>query len=455
MLRSIVSFRNIRLGGPCLRGPAGSAPATRTAFGMQAFIFGWAVAALGTTTPSSAEQAAPPALALRELVREALERNPEIQMAARMVEAKRARIGQAGALPDPMVMYGVINEGRPIPFQTLAERDFSEAYVGVSQEFPYPGKRGLRTEAAREEAAAEEAVYEGVRRRVTADVSEAYYDLYATYAALDIVEQHRQLLEQFTKVASTRFSVGQATQQDVLDAEVELSRLEERRSQLEERRAIVEARLASLLLRSGEEAVGRPGPVAETPLTSDLEELLTRAGEQSPVLRAKGRLVASGERKLDLARREKLPDLGFNFAYHNRGSIDPYFTFGGTLTLPNLHGRQKKAIEEAADDVAGVRSGADAAGAEVRYAVTEAYQGATTASRLLRLYDEGILKQARLSLDSAMAQYRVGRVDFLTLITSWRRLLDYDLVYQEQLAEHEKALARLAVHVGPPAGAAQ
>jgi hypothetical protein len=87
--------------------------------------------------------------------------------------------------------------------------------------------------------------------------------------------------------------------------------------------------------------------------------------------------------------------------------------------------------------------------------VTAAYQRAATASRLLRLYDEGILKQAHLSLDSAMAQYRVGRVDFLTLVTSWRRLLDYGLMYQEQLAEHEKALARMAVHVGPMAGVAE
>ncbi|MGH7419358.1 MAG: TolC family protein [Candidatus Rokuibacteriota bacterium] len=421
-----------------------------------ALTVSWALAALlVAATPSAAQGPSAPALSLQELVREALERNPEVQMAARMVESKRARVGQAGALPDPMVMYGVINEGRPIPFQTLGERDFSEVYVGVSQDFPYPGKRGLRTQAAQEEVAAEEAAYEAVRRRVTADVSEAYYDRFAVHAALDIVEQNRQLLEQFTKVAATRFSVGQATQQDVLDAEVEVSRLEERRSQLEERRAIVEARLASLLFKGADATWGQPAAVTEKALGAGLDELLARAEEESPVLRGKGRLVTSGERKLDLARRDKRPDLSFNFIYHNRGGIDPFYTFGGTITLPNLHGKQKRAIEEAAADLAGARSGADAARTEVRYAVTEAYRKATTASRLLRLYEEGILKQARLSLDSATAQYRVGRVDFLTLITSWRRLLDYDLMYQEQLAEHEKALARLAVHVGASSGAGE
>ena len=79
---------------------------------------------------------------------------------------------------------------------------------------------------------------------------------------------------------------------------------------------------------------------------------------------------------------------------------------------------------------------------------------ASTAEQLLRLYEDAILKQAQLSLDSAMAEYRVGKVDFLTLISSWRRLLDYELTYQEQLADHEKALARLEVHVGPLAATA-
>lgn len=404
---------------------------------------------------AAAEEPRSAELSLPELVREALERNPDVQMAQRMVEARRARVPQAGALPDPMLMYGVLNEGRPLPFQTLGSADFSEAYVGISQDIPYPGKRGLREKVAREEASAAEWAYEATRRRVVSEVDQAYYDLYAVHAALSILERNLQLLDQLAKVARTRYSVGQATQQDVLDAEVELSRLEERRSLLLQRRGIVEALLARLLYRTDPVPLGRPGSVVKTALEASLEQVLTRAEEESPFLRERERFVVQGERRVDLARREKLPDLGVNFAYHNRGELDPYWTFGGTLTLPIYAGRkQKKAIEEAAADLGGARSSLDATRAQVRYEVTDAYLMASTADRLLRLYDEGILKQARLSLDSAIAQYQVGKVDFLTLVTSWRRLLDYDLTYHEQLAEHEKALARLAIHVSAPAGRA-
>jgi outer membrane protein, heavy metal efflux system len=395
----------------------------------------------------------PAELSLVDLVREALDHNPEVQMARRTIEAKRARIPQAGALPDPMAMYGVMNEGRAVPFQTLGENGFSEVYVGVSQDLPSPGKRRLRAEAARQEAEAADWIYEAARRRVTAAVTEAYYDLYAVHAAEATVEENARLLEQLIEVAHTRLAVGQTSQQDVLEAEVEVSRLEERRSQLDERRGVLEARVASLLDRPRPEPLPPPGPVTPSPFAGSLEDVLKQAEERSPVLQEKLRLVARAERNVDLARRDRLPDFSASFTYHNRGGLDPYYTFGGSVTLPNVHGRQRRAIEESVADLGGAKSGADLARAEVRYQVTEACRMASTAERLLRLYDEGILRQARLSVDSALAQYRVGKVPFLTLVTSWRRLLDYEQTYHEQLAEHEKALARLAVHVEPSARA--
>jgi len=390
---------------------------------------------------------------LPDLVREALERNPEVQMAARVVEAKHAHIPQAGALPDPVLMYGVENEGRPVPFETLGTNGFSDVYVGITQEIPFHGKRGLREKVASEEASAEEWAYERIRRRVAAQVAEAYYDLYATHAALGIVDESLKLLDQLTKVARARLAVGQASQQDVLDAEVELSRLEERKSTLERRRATTEAALRRLLLRTAPAPLGRPASILETPLAATLDELLARAEEESPMVHEAENRTSKAERTVDLARRERLPDFGVKLAYYNRGGLDPWYSFGGTVSLPIYAGRkQKQAILEASADLGAARSAREAVVSEVRFEVTESYFMASTSDRLLRLYDEGILKQARLSLDSAIAQYQVGKVDFLTLVSSWRRLLDYNLAYHEQLAEHEKALARLAVHVSPSPG---
>src|SRR2546422_3794502 len=268
---------------------------------------------------------------LPDLVREALERNPEVQMAARVVEAKHAHVPQAGALPDPVLMYGVENEGRPVPFETLGTNGFSDVYVGITQEIPFHGKRGLREKVAGEEASAEEWRYEGMRRRVAAQVAEAYYDLYATHAALDTVDESLKLLDQLTKVARARLAVGQASQQDVLDAEVELSRLEERKSTLDRRRATTEAALQRLLLRTAPATLGRPAAVLRTPLAAGLDDLLARADRESPVVHEAETRTSKAERTVDLARKERLPDFGVKVAYYNRGGLDPWYSFGGTL----------------------------------------------------------------------------------------------------------------------------
>jgi outer membrane protein TolC len=390
-----------------------------------------------------------PILGLQSLIEEALANNPEIQAASRQVARMKARIPQRGALPDPMLSYGVMNEGRPVPFQTLGEASFSEVYVGIVQDLPYPGKRGLREDVAQEEARASEWAFESVRRRVVAQVKEAYYQLYAVDATLDIVERNRELLENLERVAAALYTVGQGIQQHVLDAQVEISRLEERISLLRQQRSVVEALLNSLLYREAGTPLGRPEPLRPAPLAYEMEQLWRMAEESSPALRERSQWVAAGERSLSLAQRELLPDLGVNFVYHNRGGLDPYYTFGGTLSLPLDAGRkQRKAIEEASEGLLESRHTFDAARARVRYEVTESYLAVKTAERLLSLYEEGILRQARLSLDSATAQYQVGRVDFLTLLNAWTRLLKYDLTYHEQIAEHEKALARLEPHVG-------
>ncbi len=390
---------------------------------------------------------------LRALVAEALERNPEIQAARRRVDARRARIPQAGALPDPMAMTGVMNEGRPVPFQTLGEAGFSEVYLGLSQEIPFPGKRGLRGAVAREEAVAEEWVLEGTRRRVAAEVAEAFYETYAVQAALAVLDQSRVVLDQLTDAAASRFGVGQGNQQDVFDAELEISMIEERRSLLVQRRDTLEAQLAALLDRPSGVTVAVAAPPLRTPSPGPIEAVLARAEDLSPLLNERKAMLAQADRKLALARRERLPDLGVEFVYHNRGGLDPYWTLGGTVTLPIYAGRkQNKAVEEAVAEQGAARAALEAARNQVRYEVRQAYLAATAADRVVRLYEQALLKQAELSLESAIAQYRVGRVDFQTLVTAWRRLLDQRAALHEQLANYEKALARVAVHAPPAAG---
>jgi len=214
----------------------------------------------------SASQAPPAQLTLAWLMQEALQRNPEIRAEMREVDAKRARAPQVGALPDPIVMFGQNNEGNFVPFTTLGKFDFSEVYMGFTQEFPLFGKRGLREQVASSEADAQWWEYDFARKQVIANLKAVYYDLYYSHKAMETVEKNISLMENFAKIAEALYKVGKGNQADVLRANTEISRLEERLATLDQQKGVNEAQIIALLNYPPETQLGRPAPVANPPL---------------------------------------------------------------------------------------------------------------------------------------------------------------------------------------------
>jgi outer membrane protein TolC len=384
----------------------------------------------------------------KALVDQVLERNPDLAGLAHRIAASRARVPQAGALPDPVVSYGVNNQGLPLPFVSLGRGDFSEVYVGVTQDVPYAGKRALRERVAREDVAVAEFSRDSMQRRIVASVKSMYVELYGLQESADIIDHHRRTLEQIERMAAVRLAVGSTSQQDVLDAEVELSKIEERLSVLARRAVSAQAQLRSVVRLDPEWRIGRLTALDAVELPP-LDTLRRLALEQSPDVLGPQQEVTRADVALQLARRELKPDLGANFTYHNRGVLPPYWSFGGTLRLPFYADRkQRQAIVEASETLESARGTVEARRLAMVYQVEDAYAMATTAQRLLRLYDQGILKQARFAIESALTNYQVGKIDFLTTLTSWTRLRDYEVTYYDQVVAYQQALAQLEALTG-------
>lgn len=386
---------------------------------------------------------------LSSLIADVLERNPDLAALEQRVFAARARVPQAGALPDPMFEYGVMNEGAPVPFQTLGKNGFSEVYVGVTQEIPYPGKRGLRERVAQEDVEVERLRRDARGRELVAAVKETYLEIFGVQAMTAILERNRRTLELLERTAAIRLSVGEAPQQDVLDAQVEVSRIEERLSILRRRVRTSEASLRSIVRQPAQWSAGTLVPVAGPKELPPVEALRQWALDTHPEIAATAREGSRGELAVQLARRELKPDFGASFVYHNRGGLDPYWTFGGTLRVPLYAARkQRKAIEEAEASLRGAQAAIDARRLEVVSQVDQAYAVASSAREILRLYDEAILKQAGVALESAMSTYQVGKIDFLTTLMSWIRLRDHELAHIDHVVEYLRALARLEALTG-------
>jgi len=384
-----------------------------------------------------------PPTRLDEFVREALARNPEIQAAQRGAEAKRARIPQAKAWPDPTVSIGYGGNAVP-PFTVMRGDPSSTRQIMAEQEIPYPGKTRLRGQIAAREAEAESQTVEDIERRVTAEVKEAYFELYYADQSLETVRKDRGILQQLAKVAEIRYSVGKASQQDLLRAQLELSRLTERETLLDQTRRTLEAQLNSLRDLPVDAPLGRTGEVRPNVLAQSLDELQSAAESSFPALKRRQTMIQGNRLAVDLARKEVRPNFGVGYTYMQRAGTPDMYGLTFSTSLPIFRrSKQDQAIREAAENLESARRMEQNELAVLRYRVKQEYLQAESASRLLDLYSQGIVPQSRLTLESSLASYQTGAIDFQTVLGNFTTIFDYELAYHQQIATHEKALARL------------
>ncbi len=384
----------------------------------------------------------PSVVTLDELIAEAMRRNPEILAARRQYDMKRARVPQMTAPPEPMLSVAAM--GNLLPFSVQVGDPSSARIVSFSQDIPFPGKLALQGKAAAMEAEAERWAYERTWRTVIADLKVAYYDLYFVEKSTEIITRVKGLLEQLLKIAEARYQVGKAAQQDVLKAQTEISILIERLTLLEQQRARLVARINALLDRPPEAPLGRTVEVKKGALPYSLQELYGMAAAQYPDLKRQERYIDRAQYAVALARKASYPDFALGFQYLQRPRMPEMWGISFSVKLPlYFWKRQRPALEEAAAELAQARHEHEGIRAQLFFQVKDHYLIATTAERLLRLYEEGIIPQATLTLESSVASYQVGAVDFLTLLTNAITVLTYELNYYEQLVTFQKALAQL------------
>jgi outer membrane protein, heavy metal efflux system len=392
--------------------------------------------------------AGPPPVRMADLVREALERNPEIKMARHNVDARRARISQAKAWPDPTVTLGY--GGNIMPPYTLMRGDpSSQRQFMAEQMIPYPGKTHLRGEIASREADAEATMVEESSRRVAAEVKQAYFDLYYTDRALATLALDRQVLQRIAKVAEIRYSVGKGAQPDVIRAQLEVTRLAERQTMLEQTRRTLEAQINSLRDLPPDTPIGPVEAIQQTTLAQSVEELQSAAAASLPALDRQRKLIESNQLAVELARKEVRPDFSVGYTYMQRADLPDMYGFTFTTSLPIFRkSKQEPAIREAAYNLEAARRGEANALTMVRYRVKQDFLEAEAAARLLDLYKQALVPQSKLALESSVAGYETGATDFQSVLMNFTTILEYELNVHQQLAAHEKALARLEEMTG-------
>lgn len=399
--------------------------------------------------------------------------NPQIVAARHLAEAARDRAKAAGLLPDPRLGVGLTNA---LVSDPLSSDDFmTMRMVQLGAMLPWPGKLDREAEAARWRVAAAVADREAVERRVVAEAKRAWYELWFLDRALEVVRENHALLADFVEVTEVRYGVGTGAQQDVLRARVEATRLGDEALDLERRREGTLAGLNALLDRPAAAPLPAPGmperithlaalepgtPVRFTaaalgasreaagPIPA-LDDLLRAAERNDPRLRGLDARIAAAGAEARLADLAALPDFDLTVGYGQRSGRQDMVSVMVSAPLPLFKGRKQDPLAEAAESEVGALAAERAATvARIRADVTALRAALIRTRERLALLREGVLPQARASLESAVAGYPVATVDFLTLIDNQATLFRHELDERRLLADFGRDLAELERVIG-------
>jgi cobalt-zinc-cadmium efflux system outer membrane protein len=375
--------------------------------------------------------------------------NPRIAAANALSRASAARVPGASRLPDPELQVGWMNYEVPkiAPMNAVGMTQFQ-----LMQTVPLRGKLRLagRAESLRSVAVATRV--QDIALDVRTQTATAFYDLYATDGAVAVARETRRILQGLAEIASSMYEVGEGRQADVLRAHVELARMDEEIIRMETMGSAMRSRLNAILARPDSTSIGSPQLPVFPAAIAALDSLTQLAEEYRPMIRAGVQDVDAADVAVDLARREIWPDLRIGVQYGRQpGSSGTQqmasLMFGVTLPL-FASSRQFRMRDEAAAMREMAAAELAAMRAETRGATAEAYAELMRARRLVELYRSSVLPQAAATVTSSLAAYRVGSVNFMTLLDAQMTLNEYRQELFTLEAGEGKAWAELEMLTG-------
>ncbi len=357
---------------------------------------------------------------------------------------------QVSTLPDPVVGLQQFTVGSPQPFSGYETSDFYYTGFGISQDIPGPGKLGLRAKQAERVAEAARDAYLVQQRQVVEQVRETYFNLFYLQKTLDVLRGTQSELERVAQTTEAQYHVAMAQQQDVLKAQLAqtdvLKDLEMNQEEFQQGQATLKA----IVGREQDSANLEIGEITPTILAISDSRLRQFALTNSPTLQQARALEEQSDAALAIAKRDYVPDFNVGYTYQKTGpGFRDYYILSLGVKVPLYFWRkQTPAVEQAGLEKESVRADSYSKRLSVLSDLQNQVVALRTTDRVLKLYSEGLIPQAEETLTSATAAYRVGKVDFQTLLSAVIDVLRVKQEYFRTLADHEIAVAKIRQNIG-------
>lgn len=377
--------------------------------------------------------------------------NAGLEAAFNRWKAVLERIPQVRTLPDPRFNYRYFIEN--VETRVGPQRQS----LGLSQMFPWFGKLELRGGVAVEAARAAQAMYEAEKLKLFYKVKKTYYEYYYLARVIAVVRENLELVKYLEEVARTRFKAAEGGHPDVIRAQVELGKLDDRLRTLQDLRGPMMARLNALLNRPTQAPLPWPKQIAEELVDVDDKQLFDWLGKNNPQLTALQHQIAQQRESIRLARKDYYPDLTVGVDYIDTGDAvmpgvpdsgnDPILV-GVSINIPLWRDKYDAAVRESlARFGAATKTRVDRQNtleADLKTAIYYFHD----AERKIDLYRDTLVPKAKQSIKATEAAFRAGTVGFIDLIDAERVLLEFQLAFERALTDRGSRLAEIEMLVG-------
>ena len=391
-------------------------------------------------------------LTLNKFIESAKKQNPNLLEAKNRINIYKQIPDQRSSWKDPMLTLGLAN--LPVDTFSFREQAMTQKQIQVTQEIPFPGKMDLRKEAANKDVSIAKWNLKELELNIIRQVKESFFELCFINSALDTTQQNKVLLKQFVTIAESKYSVGKGIQQDVLKAQVELSKIMDELIELRQLQANETAKLNTLMNRLPQKPIDIPHGLTQTDFKFNIKSLQDLAEKNRPFLQGIQSTINKFTITKKIAEREYYPNIQVGVRYGQRQDSaiqdHPDFVSGFIgINIPIWFAtKQSKKVAEENYRILTAKDSYSAARNDVFLKIKLIMDKEQKGQKLISLIKTGIIPQARQSLESALAAYSVDKIDFLTLIDNQVTLLKWEIKYHRQLTDYEQNLAALEHVVG-------
>ncbi len=386
---------------------------------------------------------------LQDLTTEAIKVSPKVKMLQSKFNAAKSNIEIGTNLPDPVLTLGLVN----LPTNTFSftQEPMTGKIIGISQAIPFPGALSSAADVKSVDTSIVKQEISDLRNQIRKDVSDLYYSLQYIREDIRLSEESIELLNQISNVAKRKFEVGNASLQNIIQVEVQITRVKDKIETLRGKEKSVTAKLNAMLLRSENAPIitEEISPIDSYNLNSDT--LLKIAELNRPLLQK----IKFGELKARLMKKQAEYSFYPNFKvgvqysqrdYSSKTGLDftDFFSVVVGVTLPINYGGKKS---EKVNSAIYLQSLYDNKYKSVLQDLQSSFGGINGKISELEkretLITKSLLPQAEQSYKASIADYQVGKIDFVNVIKAENDILNIKTKLAKIRVDYSKSISQL------------